>query len=225
MSRAFCIPGIVFLFCALVLNFLVSISLPYLPALDIVRTHFPSSDVTAAGVTGINEVRFGVWAPCYYNGDGDRTCEKTGSAYKIDVGNPKNSQLALVRSSWTRGLVVHPIATGVTLIALLFAFSTHITVTLIASLISFLAALLTLVAFAIDIALYALVHHEMGDLNNNANTNTAPGFWMTLVAFILLLLAGCTVCFGRRRARMSGATTTSTYPTKRRGFFSRFRRT
>ena len=36
MSRAFCIPGIVFIFCAFVLNFLVSISLPYLPALDIV---------------------------------------------------------------------------------------------------------------------------------------------------------------------------------------------
>ena len=29
---------------------------------------------------------------------------------------------------------------------------------------------------------------------------------MTLVAFVILLLAGCTVCFGRRRQRMSSAT-------------------
>lgn len=40
-----------------------------------------------------------------------------------------------------------------------------------------------------------------------ANTDPfLPGFWMTLVAFVILLLAGCTVCFGRRRQRMSSAT-------------------
>jgi hypothetical protein len=52
------------------------------------------------------------------------------------------------------------------------------------------------------------------------------GFWLTFVALILCLLAGCTVCFGRRRERMYGATTyPSTYPmAKRTGFFSRFRR-
>lgn len=33
------------------------------------------------------------------------------------------------------------------------------------------------------------------------------GFWLTFVSFILLCLAGCTVCFGRRRARTEGATT------------------
>lgn len=33
------------------------------------------------------------------------------------------------------------------------------------------------------------------------------GFWLTFVSFLLLCLAGCTVCFGRRRDRMSGATT------------------
>ena len=37
MSRVYCIPGIAFLAIAFVLNFLVSISLPSLHALDIVR--------------------------------------------------------------------------------------------------------------------------------------------------------------------------------------------
>ncbi len=37
MSRAFCIPGIVFLTSALVLSLLASISLPFLPDLDVVR--------------------------------------------------------------------------------------------------------------------------------------------------------------------------------------------
>ncbi len=56
MSRAFCIPGVIFLVCALVLNFLVSISLPYLPALDITRVHFPTS-VSQSGTTGVQELR------------------------------------------------------------------------------------------------------------------------------------------------------------------------
>jgi ABC-type nickel/cobalt efflux system permease component RcnA len=117
----------------------------------------------------------------------------------------------------------------VSFIALLFSFSTHITFTLIASLLSFLAALLTLIAFAIDIALFAFVKHEVGTLNNSDfNTNTAPAFWMTFVSFILLLLAGCTVCFGRRRQRRfdGGGPSDSAGPYKGRfgGFTSMFRR-
>jgi hypothetical protein len=49
------------------------------------------------------------------------------------------------------------------------------------------------------------------------------GFWLTLVALILLLLGGCTVCFGRRKDRMGGV---PSYPMKSTGggFFSKFRR-
>ena len=56
------------------------------------------------------------------------------------------------------------------------SFSQHITVTLVASLMSFLAALLTLIAFAIDIALYAYVKNQMADLTSNESTITAPGW-------------------------------------------------
>ncbi len=35
------------------------------------------------------------------------------------------------------------------------------------------------------------------------------GFWLTFVSFLLLCFAGCTVCFGRRRDRLDGATTYS----------------
>lgn len=48
MSRAFCIPGIFFLTCALVLSFLASLSLPFLPALDIVRVKFGTNSTGAA---------------------------------------------------------------------------------------------------------------------------------------------------------------------------------
>lgn len=95
------------------------------------------------------------------------------------------------------------------------SFSTHITVTLAASFVSFLAALLTLVAFAIDIALLALVKHAVNDIGVGAKSETAPGFWLTFVSLILLLLGGCTVCFGRRKERMSSSYTN--YPMQTTG--------
>lgn len=56
MARAFCIPGIIFLFCALVLNFLTSISLPYLSAIDITRVHF-GNGVIQTGQEALIELR------------------------------------------------------------------------------------------------------------------------------------------------------------------------
>jgi hypothetical protein len=223
MARAFCIPGLFFLFAAFVLSFLVSISLPYLPAMDIARVHFGSGASSAS--EGVIEGRFGIWALCDYLKGGEKVCSATSHGYSASYYT-QNGITVVIGSSWTRGLAVHPVATAVTFVALLLAFSTHITVTLVSSLVSFLAALLTMIAFAIDIALFVYIRHQTDKLTGTgARTNPAPGFWMTFVTLLLLLLGGCTVCFGRRRDRMSGA---STYPTTAaqpsNGFFSRFRR-
>ena len=55
-------------------------------------------------------------------------------------------------------------ATGLILLAFLLSTSTHLTVTLLSSLTSFLAALASLIAFAIDIALYLELKHEVDKL-------------------------------------------------------------
>ncbi|KAJ7079594.1 hypothetical protein B0H15DRAFT_953959 [Mycena belliarum] len=218
MARIFCIPGIIFLLCALILSILVSISLPFLPALDLVRVHFGSGIKTASD--GMTELRFGVWAPCYYDTDGSRTCFKAAVAYAINISNERAN--VDIGASWTRGLAVHPVAAAVTFIAFCMSFSTHHLVTLLASLVSFLAAALTLIAFAIDIALYANVHHEMQKVAGK--TDTSAAFWMTFAQLLLLLLAGCTVCFGRRKDRLSGASSYPMTSSTKPGFFSRFRR-
>jgi hypothetical protein len=49
MARIFCIPGIILLFAATVLLFVTSISLPFLPALDIVRVHSGSDAAQVVG--------------------------------------------------------------------------------------------------------------------------------------------------------------------------------
>ncbi|THV04560.1 pali-domain-containing protein [Dendrothele bispora CBS 962.96] len=223
MSRVFCIPGIIFLFCAFVLSFLVSISTPFLPALDIARVHFENQQALVFGD------QFGIWSPCSYSNEGARTCQAAGHGYSVSISNLDRDSVTTIGSSWTRGLAVHPVATAVIFIALCLSLSTHVTVTLISSLTSFLAALLTLIAFAIDIALFVFVRHETRDVADiGANTNTAPGFWLTFVSLLLCLLAGCTVCFGRRRDRMSDASypaATTAAPEKRPGgFLGRFRR-
>jgi len=224
MPRAFHIPGVIFLFCAFVLLFLVSISLPYLTALDFARVHFNEGAPSTGSDGGtVTELRFGIWAYCWYDNNGQRTCSPSGHAYSTTIYNDQNhDNFITIGSSWTRGLAVHPVAAGVTLIAFLLSLSTHVTFTLLSSLTAFLAATITLIAFAIDIALYAWTKHQLHKLDGvNTNTSTAPAFWMTFVSFLLLCFAGCTVCFGRRRDRMEGATS---YPVATKGSWrDRFR--
>ncbi|KAF8890715.1 hypothetical protein BD779DRAFT_1438157 [Infundibulicybe gibba] len=225
MARAFCIPGIIFLAAAFVLSLITSISLPFLPALDVARTRFDSSEITF-DQSPATEIRLGVWTPCYYNKDDTRTCLKSGYGYTVPVNLKTSNQTqgVTISGTWTRGLAVHPVATAVTLIALLFSVSTHITLTLISSLLAFLAATLTLIAFIIDIALFARLGHEVRKLpGSGSHTRTGPGFWLTFASLILLVFGGLTVCFGRRKDRLAGATAVPT-ANKRTGKWWRFRR-
>lgn len=47
---------------------------------------------------------------------------------------------------------------------------------------------------------------------------------MTFVSLILLLLAGCTVCFGRRKDRMGDAYPSYPMTSTKKPFWQRFRR-
>jgi len=51
-SRAFCVPGVVFLFAATVLLLITSISLPYLPVVDFARANVRSGNIGVADAQG-----------------------------------------------------------------------------------------------------------------------------------------------------------------------------
>lgn len=51
-SRAFCIPGVLFLLAATVLLIITSISLPFLPDIDFVRSHVNSGNIGVANAQG-----------------------------------------------------------------------------------------------------------------------------------------------------------------------------
>ncbi|THU87634.1 hypothetical protein K435DRAFT_730594 [Dendrothele bispora CBS 962.96] len=213
MSRKFFIPGIIFLFVAFVLSFITSISVPTIHSLDIVRINYNGGRVTVAST---HVGRLGI---CVVDLGDNAACLNLGHGYEFaDVATG-----TVIGSSWTRGLAVHPVAAAATFVAFCLSFSSHLTVLLAASMTSFLAAFLTLLAFLIDIAFYAEVHHKSNDIGSiDVDVNTAPGFWLTFVALLLTLFAGCTVCFGRRKV----ADPSSSYPmmTNPSGFLSRFRK-
>lgn len=68
-----------------------------------------------------------------------------------------------------------PTATVVSLLAAALALSEHITVALFATLTAWIASLITVIAFIIDIALFAWTKHQFKKLGVEANTKTGPG--------------------------------------------------
>lgn len=72
-ARAFCIPGVVLLFCAFVLSLIVAISLPALPALDITRTHFSSGSLAAGNSSGeIGQLRVRIFVLLFIDWSGSQ---------------------------------------------------------------------------------------------------------------------------------------------------------
>ncbi|KAG8808826.1 hypothetical protein FRC17_003754 [Serendipita sp. 399] len=122
------------------------------------------------------------------------------------LGNPLLGKSEVIGKSWTRGLILHPIAAFVTLIAWVLCFSDKLKMALFASLLSFLAAFLTLLAFAIDIALYVHVKNVIDKIDVGAKTSPGPAFWMSLIVLVLVTVSGCLVCFGWRRTKSKEST-------------------
>lgn len=196
VDRKSCVPGVIFLLVAFIASLLASVSLPILPALEVVRAHFSGTVESIGGVPTIREDRFGVWAHCAYQvKGGDRVCSKDGHGYEAVLLSLNGKRT--VGSSWTRGLAVTPVATAVTFIALLLALIPGTKYALFGSISAFLASFLMLLAFAIDIALLAKVKsafHVPG-----SSIHAGAGFWLTFVSFIFLCVSGCTLLFGNRR--------------------------
>lgn len=72
------------------------------------------------------------------------------------------------------------IATAVIGIAFILSLSSNLAIELASSIVSLLAAFLTLLAFIIDIALYAHTKHEMHAIDQS-KTVTAPGTFLFAV--------------------------------------------
>ncbi|KAF7320579.1 hypothetical protein HMN09_00142200 [Mycena chlorophos] len=224
MSRKYFLIGACCLGIALFLSLISSISLPYLPALDYARVKFSVAlSNGAGGVKGAQaDFRWGIWGACAYDTDGKRTCEFLGHGYESGFIDP-TGQIVLIAGSWTRGLAIHPVVTAVIAIAVGLAVAKWEHGTLAATLTSALAALMLLIAFAIDIALFAFVHHQVGKLKEvNGNVNAGTAFWFTLVELVLCIIGAVMVLIGRRSD--SGGDAYPMFSNQSGGFLSRFKK-
>ncbi|KAJ7455783.1 pali-domain-containing protein [Mycena latifolia] len=194
--RSLYFAGIACLAIACIFLVLASISLPLFSGLDFVRVTFPNAQPGE-----MSQLRLGLWAPCSYDGSGQRICVLGGHGYSFRIFSSDEKQSVLIGSSYTRGLAIHPVAAVFTGAALGVSFLQSDNAPVIAMLISFVAAFLTALAFIVDIALLAFVKQQIGNLANTnpGSTTASSAFWLTFISLILILVSGFTVCFGRRK--------------------------
>lgn len=213
------IPGVFLLFCAFVLTLITSISLPYLPTLDIIRTYFGDRQVTIANEPS-DQLRMGVWTYCHYILNGDRQCPNTGYAYSVLAFDVTTMRDISISSSWTRGLAVHPVTAIVTIVALVFSLVPRTFPILVACVLAFISVLLCFIAFLIDVALFAYAKNQF-----SGNAITGPGLWVNFAAMIVAGVASCSLFIGSRLKRAGDEHIgTASSSTEKRSFLARFRR-
>jgi len=209
--------GTFILLLAFLLSLLVSISAPYVQDFDDVRTYFAGS--VSGNAAAINEARFGIWGFCVRLIDnGNWVCESTGLAYSFALKGVSGNVETIARS-WTRGLVMSPVATGFIFVALVLSFTRH---SIFAAIAAIFAGFVTVIFMAINIALYVYVHSKMKHVGTAENTNFGPGFWMSLSVLILCVGASTSLVFAHRN-KNAAAGSGYRYGGGS-GFMSRFRR-
>ncbi|KAK0533734.1 hypothetical protein OC835_002920 [Tilletia horrida] len=214
MARAFSIFSVVVGFVAFVLLVLCTVSLP-----TTLNDNTPFDYVRASNLGGVNDVgytanrarnlsslRLGLWGYCTSdvgNPSSFDFCERPGHGYQVSLNATNgDSQAAYenanIQPSWTRGLAIHVVAMVAAAIGVILSFVPHTLVMLIGFFVYLIAALLTLIAFIIDIVLFVYARNRIHRVSPNASVMPGPSFYFALVSIPLLLLASITICCGRR---------------------------
>ncbi|SPO27604.1 uncharacterized protein UTRI_04363_B [Ustilago trichophora] len=204
MTRRYLFPALGVSFISMVLLVLVTISTPTTLSdstpFDFVRSSNLGGIVDLS--PGSNEKRligaleFGTWGYCSaLNGTSDYACFKHSHGYTAKFGiNPNNSETAArdtvtIGASWTRGLAVHVVAFVAALIGLVLTAIPKQVVRLAATIVNAISALLALIAFCIDIALFVYVQKQMNKVADNPKSMPGPAFYMALIAIPIAVIA------------------------------------
>jgi len=192
MPASAAVPGLFFCFAATVLLVFVSVSVPTWDKISFL-------DVG----TGHNQIRYGVFGftgskiAIGYDFKGLNTANLNISALNLNTNVIHNLTIALI---------LHPIAAGLAGLAFLFGLcgaSYHRVGTILMSLLSGLASIITLVVWVLDMVLFGITRHRYQNQKIPAQYGNAN--WLTLGALVALVLGFCaSACggvFGRYRRR------------------------
>ncbi|KAF9476630.1 hypothetical protein BDN70DRAFT_882166 [Pholiota conissans] len=214
-NKVLWMSGSALTFTALLLSILVSISLPFIKGLDIVRI----ISETPAGQTV--HVKMGIWATCLYIDIGATFCGPKGLGYEVGISTfTPIVETQAITATWTRSFIIHPIATAFIFIAFLTTLSIRSTINIVAFGATLFAVLMELIAIIINVAVFAHTQSVANNANINAVAVTSGGFWLSLVSLVLLI--GASVAFYTGRRADSKSSEISSYPLQPKKWTYRF---
>lgn len=191
--------GTFFLFAAFILLLIPSISSPVISGLAILKVDYGQGDFT-----------FGSWGYCRRQ-DGALDCTKKMIGYNpAEVLRPYDNSIDIsgagenTSKGLTRVMVLHPVGCVLAFIAFLLSLGKGTMLSFLASLISGLALIITVVVVATDFAGMSIIHHDAND-SNNLSASYGSAIWCVVGAIIALfigtVLVFLTCCSSRRKNR------------------------
>ncbi|KAL7914861.1 actin cortical patch SUR7/pH-response regulator pali [Trichoderma velutinum] len=194
--------GTVLLLAATALLIVVSVTAPVVNDLSILK-------IDVSGSNAVDRITYGTFGYCIIR-NGPDDCTKAHVGYDATAALAGVSGLTFSKGDrdsakvLTRVLILHPIAAGLTFLAFLLCLGTSFLGSFVASLFSFLAFVVTVVAMACDFAGFSIIKHGVNSRGpNNFNARWGPAVWCILAAAALTLIATVlvfiTCCAGRRK--------------------------
>ncbi|GAK65616.1 pali-domain-containing protein [Moesziomyces antarcticus] len=204
MTRRYLFPALAVSFVSMVLLVLVTISTPTTLSdstpFDFVRSSRLDGIVDLSPGSNdkrpLGALKFGTWGYCSaLNGTDNYACFKHSHGYSATFGiNPNTTATAArdsvtIGASWTRGLAVHVVAFVAAIAGLVLTAIPKQPVRLAATVVNAVAALLALIAFCIDIALFVYVQKQMKKVADSPKSMPGPAFYMALIAIPIAIIA------------------------------------
>ncbi|CAD6888451.1 unnamed protein product [Tilletia laevis] len=190
------VPGILLLSAAFVLLLLVTFSTPSLK-----QIYYLSATIGGTGTDAGRRITFGTLGYCLGN-----RCSPLKLGYRLTDANqlfgteiiPEQYTSTLIKGL-TYTLILQPAAAALTLIALLFALLSACPGcacgACCGSFFTGLAASVTLVAFALDLALFVIAKKRI-DAISGASATLGNGLWLVAAAWGCLVIGAILVCCG-----------------------------
>ncbi|KAF8335976.1 actin cortical patch SUR7/pH-response regulator pali [Cantharellus anzutake] len=194
--------GTFFLFVSFVLLVFVSVSAPVWHTLGFMKVS------GLAGHSSGARLVLGVYGYCI-TAAGSDSCSKVSVGYPIgDVLNSIGGTTAHRLHNLTGALILHPIAAGITFIALLTALGAHTVGFLCASFIALIAWIATVLALILDFVMFGIVKRHVNDVGlSSLKASWSTGIWLVVAAVVTLFIGTITACCGcltdRRKNRRS----------------------
>ncbi|KXT05201.1 hypothetical protein AC578_8390 [Pseudocercospora eumusae] len=203
--------GVFILFVASILLLFITISAPIINGLGLL-------EITLGNSTKSHDygMVFGTFGYCCTNcapNSKDDICTGRHIGYepaqmmaRID-GTDYDDISSGTSDSFTRVMVLHPIACGTAFIAFLISIGGGVLASLLGALAAFVAWVLVVIVMATDFTLFGIIRHHVNDDDSNSKARFGDAIWLLVASFILLFAGMCivlfTCCVSRREKKRS----------------------